>query len=238
MNTLVRLSAVFLAASCLHAGDEPVIDPDLPQPLDLSFADALVSQSPFTRSVNLEESLQLTGVVYVDGRPYATVMNKATKESIVVSEELNAQGWRLTGALASTDLSNTEVHMMVGPESITMHYHTSQPGAGAGPGERGSAKSRLAGSEGKGDKGDNKFRASNFLGDKGRELYASLSPEARDKFKDLVKSHLDKQPGQTPEQTSAYAQKVFAKIKSTDQSSGAAAKSPKMQKPNKKKQGA
>lgn len=233
MKTLVRNFALILSVSYLQADDAPGVDDDLPQPLNLNFAETLVTQSPFTRSVNLEESLQLTSIAYVDGRPVATILNKATKERILVFEEPNALGWKLTGASAGVDVSNTEIQMMVGPEVVTMHYNNSQQNE---PGSRtkGDSTSRLAGS---GNKGSDKFRASNFLGENGRELYSSLSPEGRDKFKDLLKSHLDKRPELTPEQSSAYAQKVFAKIKEGDHPA-AGAKSPKVVKPSKKKQGA
>lgn len=236
MKTLACLSALLLGASRLYA-NETVIDSDLPQPLDLEFAESLVMQSPFSRSVNLEESLQLTGVAYVDGHVVATVLNKVTKERIVVSEEPNALGWKLTEGIAGADLANTEVSIMVGSEVVTMHYNHQQmePGSNA----KGSSTSRMA-SSGDGGKDGDKFRASNYLGEKGRELYASLSREGRDKFKDLLKSHLDKRPQLTPEQSNAYAQKVFARVKEADHatSSSSAAKPTKSPKPTKKKQGA
>jgi len=39
-----------------------------------------------------------------------------------------------------------------------------------------------------------KIRPSSYLGENGRSLYASLSPEARDKFTDLLKARLTKHP--------------------------------------------
>lgn len=209
----------------------------MPQPLDFGFAETLVTHSPFTRSVNLEESLQLTGVAYVDGHPVATILNKATQERLLVSEEANAQGWKLTSVAAGTDLSNTQIEMMVGPEIITMHYQGGQ----LSPGNevQGSSRSRLA-KDGPNNKSGEKFRPSSLLGEGGREQYASLSPDARSKFRDLIKSHLEKQPDQTPEQSQAYAQRVFAKIKDGDRptAGGSSPKVPKTGKTNKKKQGA
>lgn len=231
------LLATLLAASCLHADvTAPVADPDLPQPLDAAFAEALLTESPFTRSVNLEESLQLTGMAYVAGHPVATVFNKATNQSYLVTDQPNELGWHLTAAMAGTDLSNSQVEMQVGPETLVMHYHGQSVSPGEDAKER--SKSRLAG-KGEGKKASGKTAASSLLGDKGRELYASLSPEARGKFKDLVRSQLDKKPDMTPEQSSAYAQKVFAKIKENDRpSAGGTPKPPKQGKPIKKKQGA
>jgi hypothetical protein len=232
MKFLSRLSAILFSVSCLHAGDIPVVDTDLPQPLDRSFANELVSNSPFSRSVNLEETLQLTGIAYVNGRPVATVLNKQTKERVLVFEEPNALGWQLMAANAGTDPSNSQIEMKVGQETITMHYHGQEMSTDGGG--KTNSKTRLAGA-GKSKDGD-KMRPSSLLGDQGREMYASLSSNARDKFKDLMKSRLEKHPELTPEQNADYAKKVFAKLKATDQPNSGA-KPPKTGKPPKKKQG-
>ncbi|HBJ84894.1 MAG TPA: hypothetical protein DDZ88_13700 [Verrucomicrobiales bacterium] len=226
MKSLVCVGAIFLFVPCLQADDASAVDPDLPQPIDFSFADDLLMHSPFTRAVNLEKSLQLTGIAYVDGHPVATVLNTETKQRFVVTEEPNALGWQLMTASAGADMHQTQVEMKVGDEIIAMHYQGQQLAPGSAGNER--SKARMAGSS-KND-GD-KVKPSSFLGEQGREMYASLSSEARDKFKDLLKSRLEKHPELTPEQNSDYARKVFTKIKATDQS-------PKTPKPPKKKTGA
>lgn len=227
MKFLARVCAILLSVSCVQAADFPVTDPDLPQPLDFSFADDLVTRSPFTRAVNLQASLQLTGIAYVDGHPVITVLNKDTKQRFVVSEEPNALGWQLMTASAGSDLQQTQAEMKVGDEIVSMHYQGLQFSPG---GERNkSSKNQMAGTS---PKDSDKVRASSFLGEQGREMYASLSSEARDKFKDLLKSRQEKHPELTPEQNSDYARKVFDKLKATDQSGS---KNPK---PQKKKQGA
>lgn len=244
MKLLVRASAFVLAVSalCLRAQDAlppaaspplppspAAIDPDLPQPIDFSYADDLVMQSPFTRIVSFDQTYQLTGVAYIDGHPVATVLNKETKKSFVVSEKPNAQGWSLLAASAGADLHQTQVEMMIGGDMIAMHYGGQQlsPGSAGPDGTR----SRMAGGN-SGKKDGGKIRASAFLGEDGKKLYVSLSPEARDKFKDLVQARVEKRPDLTAEQQAAYAQKVFAKIKAGDQPSAKRPKTPK------KKQGA
>ncbi len=236
---LIRMSALILAAFApfLQAQDAtaPALDPDLPQPIDFSFADDLVMQSPFTRIVSFEQTYALTGVAYVDGQPVATVLNKETKQRFVVTQEPNPQGWALIAADAGADLELTQVEMSVGGEIVAMHYGGNQlsPGSGGPSGTSGKSKSRMAsGGSGKGD--GSKIRASSFLGEDGKKMYASLSPEARDKFKDLVQSRVEKRPELTNEQQAAYAQKIFAKLKATDQGSP---KQPKTPKTPKNKQG-
>src|SRR6187549_1705401 len=113
MSALVRLSILCLFAFFVHAEDVTPVDTDLPQPFTTAVADELVTHSPFTRIVNVEDTLQLTGVAYVDGRPVATFLNKATKERLTVSEDANAQGWKITEAIPGTELQDTEVHVLI-----------------------------------------------------------------------------------------------------------------------------
>lgn len=230
------MSALLLVvfASVLQAQDAmpAAPDPDLPQPIDFSFADDLVMQSPFSRIVSFDQTYELTGIAYVDGQPVATVLNKETKQRFVVTETPNPQGWALVAANAGSELQQTQVEMSVGGEIIAMHYGGNQLSPGSSSPDR--TKGRMAsGGSTKGDSG--KVRASAYLGEDGKKLYASLSPEARDKFKDLVLARVEKRPDLTAEQQAAYAQKVFARIKAADQGSP---KTPKTTKVPKKKQGA
>lgn len=236
---LLRISALLILATWLRAEDIPSsADADLPQQLDSSMADQLLTHSPFTRIVNLEDTLQLTGVAYVDGRPVATFLNKATKEHITVSEEPNAQGWKITEATPGVVPEDTEVHVMIGSEEITMRYGDAQitPGTtkNGNPGvyvERGPGQGTPHSSD--------RIKTSSLLGQNGKELYTSLSREARDKLKEIVHAHMDKHPEYSMEQNSAYAQKVYAKIKAADvknggnSSSGPSARSQKSPKPGK-----
>lgn len=225
--------ALCLTCPLLYASDSMApVDPDLPQPLDAGFVTSLVSQSPFTRSVNLEQTLQLTGVAYINGRPVATVLNKQTKERILLTEEPDARGWRLLGVDAGADPANTQVQVMIGPETLTMHYQGLQPADEGKAGGRAHLAGRSSHKEG------DKLRPSDFLGKNGRELYASLSHDARDKFKDAIKARLEKSPALTREQTSEYAQKLYGKLKAADQGENSGTRTPKSSKPPKKKQGA
>lgn len=207
----------------LSASQAMEVDPDLPQPLDLEFANQLVKQSPFTRTVSFEDTYQLTGVAYVDGKPVATVLNKQTKQRFVVTEEPNTQGWALLSATPDDELEHTQVEMSVAGELVAMHYEVLQPGNGTG----GAAPNAKSGKDG------GKPHPYQLLGQDGKRLYASLSREGRDKFKDLVKASQEKHPEFTPEQKSAYAQKVFTKLKATDKGGNTASRG----KPSKRKQG-
>lgn len=240
MIPLARFSAILLFTSLVHAGDQSAADAGLPQPFDAGFADELLTHSPFTRIVNLEDSIQLTGIAYVEGRPVATFLNKTTQQQVTVSDEPNPQGWKITEAIPGTELQDTEVRLMIGTEEITMHYGDAQLSPGGA--KKGVPTSHVAGSGSGPDsrpnsRGDDHIRTSSFLGENGRELYASLSSEARGKLKDAVREYVQKHPEQSVEQNSAYAQKVFSKLKAADQKSGgnSSAKSPKSDKKIKNK---
>jgi hypothetical protein len=174
----------------------------------------------------------------VDGRPVATFVNLATKEHVTVSEEPNALGWKITEAIPGAGLRDTEVRVMIGPEEITMHYGSAQLTPGGS--RKGTPGAYVAGSGPAASKGsDNRIKTSSLLGANGKQLYGSLSPDARDKLREIVHSHIDRHPGESKDQQSAYAQKVYAKIKVADQKSTGGAPPPatksgtKPSKPNK-----
>lgn len=239
MNLVARFCVTLLfLASSLHAQDVAEADPDLPQPLDAAAMEDLFTHSPFTRMVNLEETLQLTGVAYIEGHPVATFLNTSNGEHITVSDQPNAQGWRLTGALPGTDLRETEVQIEIGTETIIARYGSVQLQPGAS--KKGQPTSRLAdGATGNstraGGKTGSHMKTSSFLGQDGKALYAALSPEARSKLKDLVHNFTEKHPEMSVEQSSAYAQKVYAKIKASDSGSASSRPAPKAPKVRKQK---
>lgn len=205
------------AVSGAAAAPAPVVDKDLPQPFDVREAETLLAHSPFTRALNLSDSLVLTGVAYLEGRPVATVMNKATKESHVVSEEPNALGWKLAEISASRVLNRTEIKLMVGGETVSVRYSDDQllpkntrPGGFRGPGGPGGPPT---GPDGQ------RFRTSSLLGDNGRERYIQLSDAARDKFREMVRVRREAQPNASMEELSNFAKKEFERIEADDRRS-------------------
>lgn len=191
-------------------------DKDLPQPFDMKEADMLLTRSPFTRVLSLSDALVLTGIAYLEGKPVATVLNRTTKESHVVSEEPNAQGWRLAEVNASTILNRTEIKLVVGGEIVSVRYsdeqlapRTIRPGGGGGPG------GPPGGSPGAGGE---RIRTSSLLGEN-RDRYFQLSDSARDKFRDLVRQRREQQPNASMEELSAFARREFERIEAEDRRS-------------------
>jgi hypothetical protein len=211
-----RRHFLFLATAALAmaqvrgvAQEATLADPDLPQPLDLSVAAPLVDKPPFTRALNLSESLLLTGVAYVDGKPVATVKDVTTNKSYLVSEEPNAQGWRLAGASPSAQLDRAEVRLMIGTEIVPIRYSETQltPQKKTG----GYMPSRIPSREeftGRDDKGEY-VKASPYLSDADRDKFRNIPRETRDKFINHIHDKREWMFKASHEERATYVKKVF-----------------------------
>ncbi len=99
-------------------------DAELPQPLTAEHFRELKASSPFTRVLDLSESLMLTGVARLNGKPMATLMDRQSKETFVISEVPNPKGWKLieiTGGGAA-DLETVSATISVSGEMVSVRY--------------------------------------------------------------------------------------------------------------------
>ena len=190
-------------------------DPDLPQPFDTAAYLPMLKNPPFNRVVDYTDSLLLTGVAYLEGRPMATLLDKNTKKRYVVSEQPNAQGWRLAEASVSSALHGTAIKLQVGEEIVTIRYsdeqlspaRTGTPGAGTAAGNGAPGRS----------KGDG-VGAAAYLSQADQEFYRNgMSQAARDKFGHSMEKLQGRMSGMTEDQRAAYTQKIFTKYKAQDQ---------------------
>ncbi|HQZ27933.1 MAG: hypothetical protein KA250_18250 [Verrucomicrobiales bacterium] len=139
----------------------------------------LKTQSPFLRSVNLSDSLILTGLAMVNEEQVATLMNRETKETFVVSSKPNSQGWKMVELKADADLEKVAAKVAIeGGEVVTVRYSDWQlkPGEskpGAGP----VAEGAPGGSPGGGEK--------RGFGEGRRGSHGGPSPEFREKMSQL-----------------------------------------------------
>lgn len=189
----------------------PAVDPELPQPVDLQKAQVLVDNSPFTRVLSLSDSLILTGIAYIQGKPVATILNKATKESYVVSEEPNAQGWKLAETSASHTLNRTQAKLVVGTEIVTVRYSEDQTSPEANNPDKRGGRDRDGG-----DGGDRPRREHSRGSEEDRQRFFALSEGARSKFIEKMRESREKMSGASPEERQAYVKKVMEKIERDD----------------------
>lgn len=167
----------------------------LPEGVAATDFSALKGQSPFLRSVNLSDSLILTGIAMVDNEQVATLLNKETKETFVVSSKLNSQGWKMVDLKADPDLEKVAAKVAIeGGEVVTVRYAEwqlkpgeSKPGAGPSiePGG-GVAGERRGGGDGR--------RGFGGPPPEFREKMAQLSEEQRQKMFQKMTELREKSP--------------------------------------------
>jgi len=186
-------------------------DPDLPQPVDMSHAQTMVDNSPFTRVLSLSDSLILTGIAYIQGKPVATILNKSTKESYVVSDEPNAQGWKLADTSASRTLTHTQAKLVVGTEIVTVRYSDEQTTPEANKqGRRGGPPE---GGRGDSDRPSREYRRPS---EEDHQRFMALSEAAKTKLREKMGESREKLMNASPEDRSAYFKKIFEKVERDD----------------------
>ncbi|TLD70298.1 hypothetical protein FEM03_14025 [Phragmitibacter flavus] len=177
-------------------------DPDLPQPFNPAMAEPPLASPPFTRSVNLSDKLVLTGIAFIEGKPVATILDTEKKQSYVLSEEPNAEGWKLAETSATIQLDRTQAKIMVGGEIVTVRYSktqlTPENTKGARPGGEGD--------RGRGDRGDRGDRRESRRGPdpETRARFEALPEDARRKLFEEMRENRDRLQGMSDTERSDY----------------------------------
>lgn len=202
------------AAPVAPAAPAGPVDPDLPQPFDATSLSAIIQNSPFTRIVSISDSLVLTGMAYVNGKPVVTIFDKNEKQSLVVSEEPNLKGWKLMEALPTSNIERAQAKIAIGGETFSIRHSVLD-------------KNDLT--KGKSDKGDKGPRPDSSSGDRfnrgsrgpseeDRKKYESLSEKAKDKFRNAMREKFsDEKFRNAPEEERRNAiRTMFEKIQKED----------------------
>lgn len=164
----------------------PQADPDLPQPFDPSALAAVTTSSPFTRMVNMSDNLVLTGIAYIDGKPVATIFNRETKESHIVSAEPNFQGWVLNEALPAPDITRSRAVITIGGEKVKLNYAAitaEDMKKKEKSGDRSERSDRGPSSGGERFRGEGRGPS-----EEDRRRYESLSDKAKEKVREVFRS--------------------------------------------------
>jgi hypothetical protein len=170
------------AASGATSSPGGPVDPDLPQPFDFNALTGVVQNSPFTRIVNVSDSLVLTGVAYVDGKPVVTIFDKDKKESLVVTEQPNLRGWTLVEAASSSDMTRASAKVSIGGEPVSIRYDAAAltPGAMKKDRKEGKDGSDRGPPQGGGERYN---RGGRGPSEEDRKKYEALSDGAKEKFR-------------------------------------------------------
>ncbi len=205
-------AAVPMAAPAVPAGP---VDPDLPQPFDTASLGPIIQNSPFTRIVSISDSLVLTGMAYVNGKPVVTIFDKNEKQSLVVTEEPNLKGWKLMEALPTTHIERAQAKIAIGGETFSIrHSVLNKDDMTKGKSDKGDK-----GDRGRGDSGGDRFsRGNRGPSEEDRKKYESLSDKAKDKFREAMREKFsDEKFRNAPEEERRSALKsVFEKIQKED----------------------
>jgi hypothetical protein len=120
---LLGMLAIYGADTTLQS---PPSDDDgaIPQSVNEANFDALFTNSPFTRTLGVSDSIILTGVAHIEGDVFATLLDTETMRSQVVSKTANLQGWQLVGVSGNPAESRTwaaKIQVM-GGQVISVRY--------------------------------------------------------------------------------------------------------------------
>jgi len=182
----------------------------LPETIAASDFAAVQSQSPFFRSLNLSDSLILTGVAEVDNEQVATLLNKETNETFVVSSQLNSQGWKMVELKNNVDLEKVAAKVSVeGGEVVTIRYseHQLKPGQSRPGGGPAVEETQPRGRKGRGD-GEGRRGPSPEM----REKMSKLSEEQRGQLFEKMRAYRDKNPDLPREEMGKYMMKELGKM--------------------------
>ncbi len=127
------LSALFMSfcgVVTLHGADAVLQAPPsaddgaIPQAMKGEAFEALLTNSPFTRSLGFSDSMILTGIAHIDNNVFATLFDTKTMESHVVSKTANAKGWQLVGIGGNAAIIQTWTAkiQIAGGEVISVRY--------------------------------------------------------------------------------------------------------------------
>lgn len=134
-NSMKQMHCALFLGLCMAAPlrAAETISPDddgaIPRPVNMEDFDALVTNSPFTRSLGVSDSLILTGVAHFEKDTFATLLDTKTFESHVVSKTPNFQGWQLVGVGGnSAEIQTWSAKIQIpGGEVISVRYQKPPP---------------------------------------------------------------------------------------------------------------
>lgn len=172
-----------------------------PQAVSAADFSGLITQSPFNRTLNLNDSLILTGLAVINEQQVATLLDTETKETYLVSGTPNERGWKMLEVKPNQDLERVTAKISLGGEIVNIRYAEvklkpgdSRPGGGS------AAPSPKPAGGRKGPPDDI------------RKQVGSLSDEQRSKFFNKMREIREKHPDMSQDDHFGAARKVLEKM--------------------------
>ncbi|MDB4662700.1 hypothetical protein OAE61_03600 [Verrucomicrobiales bacterium] len=188
----------------------------IPAPVLKEHFSDILENSPFLRSVNLSDSLILTGIAVIDATALATLVDRNTKQSYVVSNQPNAQGWKMVELDGDLDLETITATISVdGSDTVKVRYDNMKLKSGEGK-PAGALGASGAPEPEKGaemtDRKDNGGRGRGGSDPEMREKMMSLSEEQRGKLFQKMMELREKKPDMSKEERGELMKKSMEKM--------------------------
>lgn len=168
---------------------------DLPRSIGGSDFRELMENSPFTRALNLSDSLILTGVARLEGKTVATLMNMDTKETYVISDVPNPQGWKMVEITEGGALDTVTAKISVaGGEVLTVRFDENR----LKPGEAKPASGAGGGSVRSGGKESDEERRKRYA--EIREKMGKMSDQQKDQMRKFMEKRMKDNPNMSREE--------------------------------------
>ncbi|MCB1066049.1 MAG: hypothetical protein KDN20_24415 [Verrucomicrobiae bacterium] len=129
-QNLAAMARENVVAEVTNSAETEIRSEGLPVPVtDENFAE-LKERSPFLRTLNLSQSLILTGIARIEGDVVATMLDVESRKSYLVSEETNSEGWQLLEVKGDqSDIESLTAQIKVaGAEVVSVRYEKAPPG--------------------------------------------------------------------------------------------------------------
>ena len=182
---------------------------DLPKSLDSDVYKPLKDAPPFRRVLSLSDSLVLTGVAKIPGSTVVTVLNTATNESFVVSNEPNAQGWSLISVEGKGNLRNVVANVDTGTQQIVIRFDPRQ----LQPEIIRRARRRAA-KPGQKPDGEPVQELMKRLDQELLNLFETLNPTKQEEFRQSLTEYADAYPDSSNELRSSFVRRKLKELRS------------------------
>lgn len=194
-GSTIAAVALFLGLSVGAQETVPVPDPDLPEPLAVTHFEAVLGNSPFLRTLNLSETFSLRGIAEIDGEQVATLYNRETEKSVLVSaSKANPEQMKLLAVNGNPGLlsgmTSVSATIAVGEEEVELKFEPNRVAPRPGnkkPSGGGSSQGGKPSEQGKG--GERKGPSQQDI-----DRYKSLTPEQQEKFREYMRQTMQKYP--------------------------------------------
>lgn len=194
----IALVALAHAAVSQEAPPEPEAaapaSPDsvLPLAVEPSHFEHVITHSPFVRTLNLSETFALRGIAEINGEQVATLYNRETKKSVLVTaSQINPERMQLKSVAEAEGLLDVSAIIAVAGEEVELKFEPERVAplpknpTGKGPG----ASTSTSGKE------ERRGPSPQDI-----ERYKSLPPEKQEKLREYIRQSMQSYPNMSREE--------------------------------------